>query len=246
MRLCALSLMVSLVSILPEANIARAEQPVTSLITFPATLEFHGARDGRRVLVFGKSDGGETIDLTAAAVVEPAAPLLTRNADGDFVPKAVGTTLLKVMAAGLTVDVPVTVKSIDAPPISFVRDVMPILSKAGCNAGTCHGAQDGKNGFKLSLRGYDPRYDYDALVDELSGRRFDRSSPEQSLMLLKPTQGVPHVGGFLFDEQSRHYAILKQWITEGAAFDNVTRVQRLEVAPLNPVLQREGKRIRKP
>jgi hypothetical protein len=232
--------MASLVSVFHVATIARAEQPVTSLVTVPASLEFHGARDGRRVLVFGKSAGGETVDLTATAVVEPAAPLLTKNADGDFVPKAVGTTSLKVTAAGLSVDVPVTVKSVDAAPVSFVRDVMPILSKAGCNAGTCHGAQDGKNGFKLSLRGYDPRYDYDALVDELSGRRFDRSSPEQSLMLLKPTQGVPHVGGFLFDEQSRHYTILKQWITEGAAFDTVTRVQRLEVAPLNPVLQREG------
>jgi hypothetical protein len=235
MRFCA----VLVLSFLTCSSV-RAEQPVESLVTIPASLEFQSPRDSRRVLVFGKTATGEMVDLTTSATVEPAAPLLARNVDGDFVPTAVGTTALKVAAAGRTVDVPVTVKSVTAPPISFVRDVMPVLSKAGCNAGTCHGAQDGKNGFKLSLRGYDPRYDYDALVDELSGRRFDRSSPELSLMLLKPTQGVPHVGGFLFDEQSRHYAILKQWIAEGAAFDELPRVQRLEVAPLNPVLQREG------
>src|ERR1051326_3895701 len=71
--------------------------------------------------------------------------------------------------------------------VGFVRDVEPILNKVGCTQGTCHGAAKGKNGFKLSLRGYDPEYDYRALITDLSGRRFNRTDPARSLMLLKPT-----------------------------------------------------------
>src|SRR5260370_38632503 len=79
--------------------------------------------------------------------------------------------------------------------VSFVRDVMPILNKAGCTQGTCHGAAKGKNGFKLSLRGYDPEFDYRALIHDLAGRRFNRADPGRSLMLLKPTAQLPHADG---------------------------------------------------
>ena len=130
------------------------------------------------------------------------------DADGFVVPNKVGTTTVKVTVGKKSVDVPVEVKDVTDHPVSFVREVIPAISKIGCNAGTCHGAQKGKKGFKLSLRGYDPLYDYRALVDDLSGRRFNRSQPEQSLMLLRPPQGVPHEGGFLFDEGSRIYAVL--------------------------------------
>ena len=73
----------------------------------------------------------------------------------------------------------------EADKVSFVRDVMPILNKASCTSGTCHGAAKGKNGFKLSLRGYDPEFDYRALISDLSGRRFNRVVVDDSLMLLK-------------------------------------------------------------
>src|ERR1700748_97815 len=75
---------------------------------------------------------------------------------------------------------------------NFLRDVAPILNKVGCTSGTCHGAAKGKAGFKLSLRGYDPEFDYQALLYDLSGRRFNRSDPAHSLMLAKPAQQVPH------------------------------------------------------
>ena len=80
------------------------------------------------------------------------------------------------------------------PAVSFVKDVMPVLNKTGCTSGPCHGSAKGKNGFKLSLRGYDPEADYRAIVHDLSGRRFNRTEPEQSLVLLKPSMGVPHGG----------------------------------------------------
>jgi hypothetical protein len=120
-----------------------------------------------------------------------------------------------ITAAGLNAEVPVVVKSADKAAVHFVRDIEPILAKAGCNQGACHGAQQGKAGFKLSLRGYDTLFDYTALVDDISGRRFNRAVPEQSLMLLKPTAGVPHEGGFLFDENSRYYDLIRTWIAEG-------------------------------
>ena len=94
-----------------------------------------------------------------------------------------------VSAAGQTVILPVTVESADTPDVRFVRDVEPLIAKLGCNAGTCHGSAKGKNGFKLSLRGYDPDFDYQALINDISGRRFNRVKPDESLMLLKPLGG---------------------------------------------------------
>ena len=93
---------------------------------------------------------------------------------------------IKVSVGNKTMPVPVTVSGQKAPhKVSFVRDVMPVLSRLGCNAGTCHGAAEGKNGFKLSLRGYDPLFDHRALTDDLEGRRFNRAAPGRSLMLLE-------------------------------------------------------------
>ena len=97
----------------------------------------------------------------------------------------------------------------------YMRDVAPILARAGCNAGTCHGAQDGKNGFKLSLRGYDPLFDVRALTDDLASRRTNLASPAQSLMLLKPTASVPHEGGQALMPGSDYYRTLLAWIAGG-------------------------------
>ena len=144
-----------------------------------------------------------------------------------------GTTKVIVTVSGVSAELPVEVKGMEAPPVSFVRDVMPLLSHAGCNNGTCHGAAKGKNGFKLSLRGYDPDFDYELLIEDISGRRFNRAFPEQSLMLLKPTSEVPHKGGQVIVPGSRDYELIRQWIIEGANSDVKTtqRVERLEVLP---------------
>ena len=121
--------------------------------------------------------------------------------------------------------------------VSFVRDVMPILNKASCTAGTCHGAAKGKNGFKLSLRGYDPEFDYRALISDLSGRRFNRVDPGRSLMLLKPTAQLPHGGGLRFDVDSPYYKTIYQWISEGSDFGDPVSAQvtKLDIEPLELV-----------
>src|SRR6185503_13872749 len=122
-------------------------------------------------------------------------------------PHKAGQTTVAISAAGLTASLPVTITSAEIKEVGFVRDVEPVMAKLGCNAGTCHGAQKGKEGFRLSLRGYDPDFDYEQLTHDLLGRRFNRMEPEKSLMLQKPVGGVPHEGGKMLRTDSEYYAI---------------------------------------
>src|SRR6059036_790697 len=103
--------------------------------------------------------------------------------------------------------------------VSFRNDVMAVLSKAGCNAGTCHGNKGGKGGFKLSLRGQDPDIDYVTLTRDLFARRINPLEPEQSLILLKPTTQIAHEGGLRFAKGSQEFQILRRWIADGMPND---------------------------
>ena len=125
-----------------------------------------------------------------------------------------------------------------AEPVSFRNDVMAVLAKAGCNQGTCHGNQNGKAGFKLSLRGQDPQIDLLALTVDQFGRRINRPQPQQSLVLLKPSMAVAHEGGRRFAADSAEYRILQQWIAAGAVDDvaHAPKLSRLEVTPRQHVL----------
>jgi len=130
----------------------------------------------------------------------------------------------------------------DAPKVTFLRDVAPILNKVGCTSGPCHGAAKGKNGFKLSLRGYDPQFDYEALLYDLSGRRFNRADPGRSLMLAKPTQQVAHGGGLRFEIGSPYYQTIYNWIAQGVPFGDPSKdsVRRLEVEPKEMFMKSPG------
>ena len=219
------------------ANVA-----LTELRVHPESLTLEHARDGRNVLVSGKTKDGKWVDVTPWAVLTPASAGVKVHEDGYIFPVTVGTTKVTISVKGVTAELPVNVKSMEAQPVSFVRDVMPVLSHAGCNNGTCHGAAKGKNGFKLSLRGYDPDFDYELLIEDISGRRFNRAFPEQSLMLLKPTSEVPHKGGQVIVPGNRDYNLIHQWIAEGAIPDVETtqRVERLEVIPDSAELAMPG------
>jgi hypothetical protein len=122
--------------------------------------------------------------------------------------------------------------------VSFRNDVMAVLSKAGCNAGACHGNANGKGGFKLSLRGEDPEFDFKALTRDLFGRRVDPEAPDQSLILLKPTTQLAHEGGQRFKKDSEECRILREWIVEGLRPDpaHVPTLERLEVSPTEKIL----------
>jgi uncharacterized protein DUF1549/uncharacterized protein DUF1553 len=130
----------------------------------------------------------------------------------------------------------------ETPKVNFLRDVAPILNKTGCTNGTCHGAAKGKNGFKLSLRGYDPQFDYEALLYDLGGRRFNRADPGRSLMLAKPIQQIPHGGGLRFDVNSDYYKIIYSWIAQGVPFGDPAKdsVTSLNIEPKEIFMDKPG------
>lgn len=129
-------------------------------------------------------------------------------------------------------------RKVDAAHVSFLHDVVPILTREGCNSGACHGTPSGKNGFRLSLRGYDQALDYQSLTRDAEGRRINRLQPDASLLLLKASGQMPHGGGRRFDPRSSHYEILRRWIAQGADddFSHASRLMKLEVIPKQQIL----------
>ena len=207
--------------------------PIKAIRLEPASVVLKDGRDERRVLVLGKTEGDNWIDLTSEAKLRTDAAFLKIDAAGYIRGTAKGAGEVVVSAGGQEAKLSVTVEDAAARPMRFVRDVEPVLSKAGCNAGTCHGSAKGKNGFKLSLRGYDPEFDYQALINDLSGRRFNRVNVDDSLMLLKPTAEVPHEGRQAIKPGSREYEILRQWIAEGSKYEDprTGRANKIEILP---------------
>ncbi|MBY0459825.1 MAG: hypothetical protein K2V38_21110, partial [Gemmataceae bacterium] len=146
---------------------------------FPAQVALNGVRDARQLVVHGKYEGGATRDLTAAVEVkaEPEG-VVEVQAGGYLRPKKNGAATVVVSAGGKEVRVAVTVEGMDKPaPVSFRRDVIAALNVGGCNMGACHGTPSGKNGFKLSLRGFDPAADFLQLTRDQFGRRTGKHNP---------------------------------------------------------------------
>ena len=225
------------------AAVEKTAPQVTSLAVHPTELSLAGPFAYGQLLVSGTTATAQTIDATRMAVIECAPEGLVTISDRGQVRAAQdGEGTLTIRVGDATAEVPIRVGGQEAPyEVSFVQDVMPAMAKMGCNAGTCHGAQAGKNGFKLSLRGYDPEFDYAALTDELAGRRFNRAAPERSLMLLKPAGGVPHVGGVRTRPGEPYYEILRRWIASGVTLDlERPRVESITLAPENPVVSLPG------
>jgi hypothetical protein len=215
---------------------------VASLEVYPAKIELSSRYAYRQLLLTAVLASGERMDVTRMARIEPLAGLAEVSPRGLVRGKADGSGSLACTFGGQSVRVPLEVRGLGAEyPVSFVRDVMPAISKMGCNAGTCHGSAKGKNGFKLSLRGYDPLSDHRALTDDLAGRRFNRAAPDQSLMLLKASGSVPHTGGVLSRPGEPYYELLRAWITAGVKFDGGSpRPTSLEVFPKDVTIPLPG------
>lgn len=138
-----------------------------------------------------------------------------------------------------------TVSAAETRRLSFVRDIVPILTKSGCANSNCHGSIRGKSDFKLSLFGYDPDQDYEAITKANEGRRVNRGEPEKSLVLLKPTFQIQHGGGVRFETGSLEYNAILQWLREGASFDSPgsPRISSLAVTPEKVTLQGIGSSV---
>lgn len=217
---------------------------VTSIEVFPKQVVFTEPYAYRQVLVLGRTGDGEIVDLTRLCRWETAPRAVRVSATGLVRPEAVGSEELVVRYGDFQASITCQVEGLSRRKVSFITDVQPILSRLGCNAGTCHGAKEGKNGFKLSLRGYDALFDHRSLTDDLAARRFNRAAPDQSLFLLKATGSIPHAGGVRTRVGEPYYEILRQWIVEGCRIDaDAPRVVSVEVFPRDPILPRPDMKL---
>jgi len=196
---------------------APAAEPVSALVVEPARIELVGHRSSQQLLVSAAFPDGTLADITHDAAYEsvvPAVALVT--AGGRVIPRGHGTTEIIVRHEGHTERVTVTVTGFSlADPTDFSTEVIAALSKSGCNQGACHGSPQGKGGFRLSLRGFDPMLDYATLTHEDFGRRTNPTSPDESLILKKSLAELPHLGGKRFRQVDPEYQILRGWIENG-------------------------------
>src|SRR5262245_52852721 len=219
---------------------AKAVGQPTALEILPATISLNGPRAVQQVVVTGKYADGTIRDLTPFATFAPAAPDLLDAQGGLLRGKQNGNTQLTVQVGGQTAQLAVEITKLnEARRVSFRHDVIAGLNVGGCNAGACHGTPSGKNGFRLSLRGFDPAQDYLQLTRDVWGRRTDKQDPHASLMLQKGLGRIPHEGGARFGADTIPARMITDWIAQGLPDDpkELPAIQKTEVLPGMRVLK---------
>ncbi len=227
----------------PFGAVALAESPLVQLNVYPSDVNLTTSQDRQRVVIQAVQADGITRDVSKDASFILADPALCRREGTTLYPIADGQTELRVEYGGKAHSIPVKVERAgEARPISFKLDVMPVWMKTGCNTGSCHGAARGKDGFRLSLFGFDPDGDYQRITRELPGRRIDLAVPDASLLIEKSIGVVPHTGGKRFDRNSELCNTVVDWIAAGCPQDPATVATciGLEIYPRDAVLDGEG------
>jgi hypothetical protein len=222
---------------------AASAQQVTALNVYPPDIQLNTKLDLQRYVVVATRDDGVTLDVTSQAAVKLANEQFCRLDKAALYPVADGETTLEVEYQGLKASSKVVVKDATADrPISFHLDIMPIFMRSGCNTGSCHGAARGKDGFRLSLFGFDPQGDYYRITREIGVRRINLASPKDSLLVEKSIGAVPHTGGKRFAADSEYNATLLRWLEAGAPADAQTppKVVAVDVYPPAAVIEGEG------
>lgn len=177
------------------------------------------AGEGQRISVVQQAPAGFVVDGTAAGKFETDRPEVAVVEPGGVVRgRSPGTATITVNGQGGTARVVITVNAPRGTEVSFPNDVMPLITRAGCNAGACHAKPAGQAGFKLSVFGYDPKSDYRAILKDARGRRVFPAAPEESLLLRKPTMAVEHGGGLRMRKESPAYRVLLKWLEQGAPY----------------------------
>lgn len=220
-----------------------ASGAIAKVEVLPPDVELSTNRDRQRFVVMATREDGVTLDVTNQAQAKLANPAIAKLDAATLAPLADGQTTLEVTFNGQTIPVPVAVKQATADrPISFQLDVMPVFMRAGCNTGSCHGAARGKDGFRLSLFGFDPAGDHFRITHELGYRRVNLALPAESMLLEKTDGTVPHTGGKRFDRESEYYQTLLRWLDAGAPYDagEVPKMLAVELYPKQVVLEGEG------
>ena len=205
------------------------------LRVYPADLALKGPASSQQLLVVEVENDRVVKDHTASAKFSLSAEkIVVANATGMVTAAGNGEVTVTANVNGKLAIVKVKVNEFDkAPNWSFGNHVVPILTRAGCNSGSCHGALAGKGGLKLSLRGFDPDSDWFVLTRQALARRVDLTNPANSLMLKKAAKLVPHGGGTRIIEGDANFNLLLAWITAGAPGprDADAKIERLDVFP---------------
>ena len=227
--------------IISSTVISAAE--LTEIIAYPSDIGLYNARDRQTIMVQAVFADGLTRDVTEEATITVADKNLIALEGTSLAPTADGETTVSVAFGGKTLSLPAIVKdSAVTPELSFKLDIMPIFMKANCNTGSCHGAASGKDGFRLSLFGFDHVGDYQRVTREIGNRRINLAFPHDSLMLTKSTGSVPHTGGTRFRKGDPLYSLMHEWIDAGAVADktDIPICTKIEVYPKSAVLDGEG------
>ena len=215
-------------AVLPTFALGQAKTPVpkaeppssalVKLVTYPEAIELTGPRDEQSLGVVGEFADGRTWELTRTATYKSGdAKVAEVDPSGIVRPVGDGQTSVTITAGGKTQTIAVKVAKASADiPVSFTREIVPILTRAGCNQGACHGSQHGRGGFKLSLFGFDPLFDHTQIVQSAEGRRVVVSDPERSILIMKPALQMEHGGGERIKVHGREFTYLKRWLEDGA------------------------------
>lgn len=196
--------------------------------------------ESRQQLLVTWSDGRGHRDVTRTVRYRVADPtVVSVDARGVLSPISDGVTTVTIDLDETVASVEVAVTGLTSPPpIAFAQEVVPTLAKVGCSSGGCHGKAEGQNGFRLSVFGSDPQFDFDALVKQGRGRRIQPAAPERSLLLRKATGELPHGGGQRLVEGDHRYLRVLRWIAEGASWHAAgdREIVRIEVEPSEFIL----------
>ncbi len=236
--LAALSLSLSL---FPFAY--SAESQWESLAIYPPEIKLATSADFQNVIAVARRADGVTLDVTEQVVWSVEHPALVKLDSYRLAPLSDGQTQLKAAWNELSVEAPIVITAATTPrATSFHLDIMPVLTRSGCNTGSCHGAARGKDGFRLSLFGFDPLGDYQRITREIGIRRINLAIPEQSLIYLKSIGAVPHSGGKRMEPDSQYAVKLLDWLKHEAQLDaqEPPACTSVELFPKQAVLEGEG------
>ncbi len=215
-----------------------------SLRISPDLLEIASPETSDQFLVTAVDSTGRRIDVTRSATLTLSSPNVAAiNAAGRIDPLSDGEATLTAQINEMSATAMIRVRGISHPtPVSFRNDVIPLLSKSGCNSGGCHGKAEGQNGFRLSVFGFDPARDFDAIVRDSHARRVFPAAPEKSLLIQKAVASVPHGGGRRIEPGSRWHRILLRWVSEGMSLDDESQdpVVAIKAEPADIVLAGRG------
>ncbi|MFM8400509.1 MAG: cell surface protein, partial [Pirellula sp.] len=231
------------------APAAPAAAPIAfkSLVVYPPAIKISAANDLQHISAVATRADGITVDVSDQVQWKLENPAVAKLENLVIYPLADGATQLVGSFNGMEARSTLEITQSQTPRVvGFERDVMPIFTKVGCNTGSCHGAARGKDGFRLSLFGFDPLGDYQRITREIGIRRINLAVPDQSLLLLKATGSVQHSGGKKIEPGSKHHQTVLAWLQAGAPADAARppAVTKVDLYPTQMVLEGEGAKQR--